>query len=111
MPLTDPLLPKFNWRKGYWYVTKGRETFYAESPDRLTGGNENDELITFKTEIDAIKWIAESPDRLTGGNQYNFSRHSELSEESKLCCHSERSEESKSCCHSERSEESYAIWD
>jgi hypothetical protein len=57
MSLTDPLLPKFNWRKGYWYVTQGRETFY----------DENEELITFKTEIDAIKWI----DQLTA-EKYNM---------------------------------------
>jgi hypothetical protein len=48
MSINDPLLPKFIWRKGYWIVMQGRETFYDD---------ETNELITFNTEIEAIKWI------------------------------------------------------
>jgi hypothetical protein len=47
MSINDPIYPKFDLKHGYWYALQGTETFY----------DENRELITFKTEIECIKWI------------------------------------------------------
>jgi hypothetical protein len=50
MSITDPLVVRYNDRHGFWFVTRGKETFYDDQR----------RLYAFDSAADAAEWCAKN---------------------------------------------------